>query len=57
MRSLRTSSLYPHGDQLVDICFETAAPILEILKQCNGFISLSKKNAHVYEIFLGTELF
>ena len=38
-----TNQLGYNGDHCIDICFETAAPVLKNLKQCICLISLSNE--------------
>ena len=51
----------PTSDQSIDTCFETAAPVLKILKESNDFISLSNTpqllsnfpwNRAIYQVLL-----
>lgn len=48
------TSMYLHGNDFLDICFETAAPDF---KNLNQFISLSNTNSNVYQISLRIELY
>lgn len=47
----------PHGYHFIDISFETTAPLFKILKQWNGFISLSNTCSSIYQISLEIELY
>ena len=38
----------PNGDHFVDICFETAAAVLKVLKQWIAFINFLNTNSNVY---------
>ena len=55
----RAYSCYRHGDHFMDTYFETAVPVLKILKQSYSydFIRLSKKNSNVYKIYLVIKLY